>query len=175
MTRKMIWCVIGVVVSVLLVAISLPAVTLHFGKSFGGQVYGFEKGEEEHYAEKPSDNWEITFYAVTLHNEDMYTDPQSIMVINYKNGDLPKKFTYIVEGTDVTETIDLHDGKVYVQLPQKSVEPFLYDLYEKGPHSTLKIKMQWNNQEEMIELPFLTSFSRRQYPWYLKFMERELR
>ncbi|MGP4081384.1 hypothetical protein ACTWQL_15875 [Pseudalkalibacillus sp. R45] len=175
MTRKMIWCVIGVVVSALLVAILLPAVTLHFGKGYGGQVYGFEKGEEEHYAEQPSDNWEITFYAVTFHNEDMYTDPQSVMVVNFKNDDPPKNFTYSVEGTDVTETSDLHDGKVYVQLPQKSVEPFLYDLFEQGPQSTLKVKMQWSTQEETIELPFHTSFGRRQFPWYLKFMERELR
>ncbi|WP_221563536.1 hypothetical protein [Alkalihalobacillus sp. TS-13] len=175
MTRKIIWCVIGVVVLALLVAIFLPAVTLHFGKSYGGQVYGFEKGEEDHYAEQPGDNWEISFYAVTFHHEDMYTDPQSVMVINFKNDDPPIKFTYSVEGTDVTETIDLHHAKAFVQLPQKSVEPFLYDLYEQGPHSTLKVKIHWNDQQETIELPFLTSFSRRQFPWYLKFMERELR
>ncbi len=169
MTRKIIRCLTGLVVFTLLIIILLPGLTLHFGKSYSGQIYGFEEGVEE----GPSEFWDITFYAVTFHNEDMYADPKSAIVLQNKKVSLPEKVTYSIIGTEMSDTVEFNRKKAVIELNQKEIEPFLYDLYEQGPHSTL-IKLMWNNHEEMIELPFFTSFSRRQYPWYLKFLEREL-
>ncbi|MFC4558998.1 hypothetical protein ACFO3D_12420 [Virgibacillus kekensis] len=168
MKKRLVWTLFILVGATAFLVVAMPFVTLHFGKHYSGSAYGFEKGEEEHYAIEPSENWEVYMYVVLNHNENMYREPVSRLKLASKLDDLPDSVDYSITDTAINGTAQLNGDKTIFEIPSDKALKRMAENME-----TIELQLSWNDQEETMKLPFLTSFGRRQYPWYLKFMESD--